>query len=402
MSFINHNRGGVFLFLAVVSCTVSAAPSCDEIIAKHIQAHGGLDAWNAVATLKIEGTYTGFSEPAPFTLIRKRPNAFFFDHVLGKRPVTIGFDGQQAWWINTWYGVDWPIKIAGPDLNTILQERDFATPFFDYREAGYRVELVGQDEFEGQQVFQLKLTRPSGSEETWFLDAKTYLEKARKSMGSDFGREVPQTTFFSDFRTVEGLVIPFRIESEFDIRYRVMEIAKIEVNPKIDDAIFHMPLPKGMQPLQGMLGDWEVELHGRRSPQAPLQVVAKTTAHIAPLAAGGLFQETMTYVQGIPIESIRTWSFDRYKNLYRMTQYNDFHKVMQIFQGTFEEGALVVDNLTTDTAFEERGVLHHDRLTFTDLGSDTWTMTRERSADQGQTWEMDFKAVYTRPQPQEK
>ena len=41
-----------------------AAPTLDEIIAGHIEAKGGREAWEAIASLKITGEFTAFSKIA--------------------------------------------------------------------------------------------------------------------------------------------------------------------------------------------------------------------------------------------------------------------------------------------------------------------------------------------------
>ena len=62
-----------------------------------------------------------FSKSAPFPLHRARDNKYHLDHVLGEKPVTVGFDGETAWWINLWYQVPWAQKLSGPDLTAFLQ-----------------------------------------------------------------------------------------------------------------------------------------------------------------------------------------------------------------------------------------------------------------------------------------
>ena len=102
-------------------------------------------------------------------------------------------------------------------------------------------ELLGEVEVEGMPAVGVKITRDDGSEETWYLDPKTYLEMARDCPGSDFGRPMDQRTWFDDFREVDGVKLPFFTETQFYTRHRVMQIESVETNVEIDDALFAMP-----------------------------------------------------------------------------------------------------------------------------------------------------------------
>jgi len=219
----------------------------EEIIAKHVRARGGLEAWAAVKTMKLSGTFTGFSIPAPFVLYRARPNKIWWDHFVGDKKVLIGGEAGNYWWINGWYNPDKAVAQSPVDANVTMQEAEFATPFFDYHARGFKVDYAGEGALEGQRGLVLKLTRNNDKEETWYLDPDTYLEFGRVSRGSDFGTELEQTTFFSDFREVAGLQIPHLIETEFLIRHRVMEIDAIEINVAVDNVfsfLYTSPRPR--------------------------------------------------------------------------------------------------------------------------------------------------------------
>lgn len=50
-----------------------------------------------------------------------------------------------------------------------------------------------------------------------------------------------ERAYFSDFRKVDGLVIPHRIEKEFGARHTVTKVERIRVNPDLEDTVFAMP-----------------------------------------------------------------------------------------------------------------------------------------------------------------
>ncbi len=113
-----------------------------------------------------------------------------------------------------------------------------------YQEKGHKVVLAGRGDVNGQETLRLELTRSNGWVETWHLDPRTYLEVAVDSKVVDYSQlpqEMVERAYFSDFRTVDGLVIPHRIEKEFGARHTVTRVERIRVNPELEDTVFAMP-----------------------------------------------------------------------------------------------------------------------------------------------------------------
>ncbi|MEM7585702.1 MAG: DUF1579 family protein [Acidobacteriota bacterium] len=380
---------GALLWLTALPVS---AETVDEVIAKHIAARGGQEAWDAVQTVKATGTFTGFSQVNSFILHRKRGNQYHLDHILGDKPVEIGFDGEVAWWINLWRGIPWPQKISGLDHEVLMQDVDIASPFFDYREKGYEVELLGEGDLEGQKAIKLQLERPAGPPETWYLDPETYLEIGYDAQGSDFGRPMPQRAYIEDFRDVGGLMIPHYIEKQWYTRNRVMEIEEIATNVEIDDTVFSMPLPGEMQTLQAMVGDWEVKVEQRDSPQAPWSESTRTSK-IESKMDGALLEERFSQQS---FQVLRTLTYDRFKERYRLTQFSDFTSHLDVQEGVLEDGRLTTSNAETGTAWTGFGRTFHQRLSIFDVSESGFKLEVEQSVDGGENWFVASKATYYR------
>ena len=377
----------------VLLAAPSPATTVEEVIEKHVEARGGRDAWNAIETMKLTGDFTAFSKVAPFTLHRKRDDKYHLDHMLGDKPVTIGFDGEVAWWINLWFDTEWPLKIGGPDRVVLDQNLDFASPFFDWQARGYRVELLGEGDLDGQKAIRIQLLR-GDAEETWYLDPETYLELGFDAQGSDFGNPMPQRTYFDDFREVGGVMIPHFVEAQWYTRDRIMEVADVELNVEVDDAMFAYPLPAAMARLQPMAGDWKVEVEYRQSPQAPWQK-AERTAAIGRRMLGLLLEEAYTDPTGTAIA--RSLSYDRFKETYRLATINDFTGHLDIQEGTFDDdGRLTVSNAETGTTWQGFGFTFHSRTSFFEIGEDGFKTESEQSIDGGENWFVAAKATYSR------
>ena len=382
--------------IALVTAAAPAVPAAavDEVVAKHIEAKGGLDAWNAIRSMRVTGEFTAFSKTAPFTLHRMRDDRYHMDHVMNGRRVVIGYDGARPWWDNEFFGPG-ARDIEGVDLTALSREFDFATPFFDIERLGHQVELVGASEYEGMPAIELKLTRTDGTSERWFLDPDTYLEMARISPGSDFGNPQEQRTVFDDFREVDGVRIPHFTESQWYTRDRVLAIDAIETNVEIDEAMFRVPAPPGMGDFLAMAGTWKVASSWRNSPQEPLQEGARE-ATVESALGGVLLREPFVSVDGEPREW--TLSYDRYAERYRMTWISRTNGQLAVLEGVRgEDGSLTFDNVETGTTYETFGYTIYTRCTIVPPSDDGFEIRVEAAIGGDElNWFEISKETYTR------
>jgi hypothetical protein len=218
----------------------ASAQTIDEVLAKHVAAHGGLDKWRAVNSMIVTGTEVIFSNSVPFVYEWRRPDSSRFEHsILGKK-MTVGHDGSVTWWVHELFDIKTPTAVSESDAVLARHIAEFESPLIDAAAKGHKVELLGKDEVDGQPAWKLKVTRKDGFAETWYLDPATGLELARFDTTLDLPEAKERWTYFSDFRAIEGLVIPHRQDQEYSIRHVSFTIEKVQVNPEIEAARFQM------------------------------------------------------------------------------------------------------------------------------------------------------------------
>ena len=219
----------------------------EQIVARYEAARGGRERWQALQAIEMEGTFTSLSEAAPFTLRRKRPNLYRFDSRMIQQQLIVAQDAQGPWGLYPLYRMESPDKVDDPQLVVMIaRDAEIEPALVGYREKGHEVVLAGRGDVNGQETLRLELTRPNGWVETWHLDPQTFLEVAVDSKVWDYSQlpqEMVERAHFSDFRTVDGLVVPHRIEREFGARHTVTQVDKVRVNPELEDSGFAMPSP---------------------------------------------------------------------------------------------------------------------------------------------------------------
>jgi outer membrane lipoprotein-sorting protein len=228
-----------FLTLALLASAASGQ-SLDEVLARHAAAHGGLERWRAVQSMIVTGTQVAFSTAAPFVYEWRRPDASRFEHSMLGKKITVGYDGAATWWIHPLFGVEQPAAVPEDKAMFARRAAEFASPLVDAAAKGNKVELLGKEELDGQPAIKLKVIRKDGAEETWYLDVSTFLELARFDRTLDLPDSEERWTYYSDFRAVDGLVIPHRQDQEYSIRHVSLTVEKVQINPEIDPGRFKL------------------------------------------------------------------------------------------------------------------------------------------------------------------
>ncbi len=231
-------------FLLLLGFLPSEAESltAEELVSRHLHAIGGEKQWAAIETMKITGGYESFSNSHPFTIYRKRPDLYRFEHFMIEFDVVCAYDGEKAWWINPMMGQagQKPGPIFEPQNKITVRESVFDNVLFGYKEKGHTIKLLGMEKLEGEPHYQLEVSIKDGPVETWHINAKTFLRTLVITDGYEYGRKASMDVFYGDYRKVNGVMMPFYIEQEWHTRHRVFEIEKIEVNVPVDDKLFVM------------------------------------------------------------------------------------------------------------------------------------------------------------------
>lgn len=387
------------VMLAFVACAGDArALGVDEVVERYVQAHGGAERWRALESMEWSGSYVTFSKAAPCTMLRKRPNLQLFEYSLNGHPAASAYDGETAWWISPL--MDEVAEAPPAEARAIESDSEFDSALLDWREKGHRVELLGQEQLEGQPTYKLQVTRKNGSVETWYLDTTTFLELARQAPGSDFGQELPRWIWYSDFRDVAGIKLPHHIETEYGMRHAVLQIERVRTGVAIDAARFRMPPPKGMDRLAGLVGEWDLKVETRDDPRLPWTTVQARSA-VQGLVGGGMLLERLSYETptGGRTELVRALSYDRFRKRYRLTEYDTSTKYPNVLEGGAmgDDGRLVLSNKETGTTWSGFGMTFTGRVVAYDLGPDGFKIDNDLSTDGGENWMTTARFTYTRP-----
>jgi hypothetical protein len=230
----------ILLGIYAVAASTAELPSGAEVMDKHVEKSGGKAAYdninNRVVKLTFEMPAQGFQ--MPMVISTAKPNNVYVvgeAEAIGK--IERGVSGDVAWEKNPMMGAS--VK-KGQERVDMLRESQFDK--FAYWQKVYdKVECVGIEEKNGSKSFKVILTPKDGTPQTVYFDCETYLlTRHEVTMETQMGK-LPTVTLFSDFKKVDGLMIPHKIEQEIMSRQQVMTVTSVEHNVELPETIFAVP-----------------------------------------------------------------------------------------------------------------------------------------------------------------
>ncbi|MCG9972455.1 outer membrane lipoprotein-sorting protein [Christiangramia crocea] len=233
-------------FLLLFICSGLNAQTADEIIQSYFDNTGGYENWGNLEGVKMTGVAKtqGMDIPVEIYQLEGGEQLIKID-VQGQQLTQLAFDGETAWTTN--FMTMKPEKSDSETTENIKrQSKDFPSPFYNYKEKGYEVEMMGTETMEGTEVYKIKLTQQpvlvNGKEEPnvtyYFFDTENNVIIASESeikMGPMKGQTNKST--LSGYQEVDGLYFPF----DLTMMGSSISIEEIQLNPEIDDDMFEFP-----------------------------------------------------------------------------------------------------------------------------------------------------------------
>ena len=233
------------LFLLLVILSFALPQNVDEIMAKYYEAMGGLEslrAWKGMrATAKYILTAQGGTE-VPLTVWYKAPDKTRIEMSLDGNKAVYVVTSESAWMRDASRGFPEPTHLPEDQARTAMNNAD-VYPFIEYQNKGHKIDYLGKEEFEGAEVYKVRLIQKSGAESLHLLDVHSGRELKIIIKARQEGKEVIYETIERDFRKVDWLLLPFTTESLVNgILVRKMVIENVDLDPEIDDCLFQLPI----------------------------------------------------------------------------------------------------------------------------------------------------------------
>ena len=252
-----------------------------QIVERNATARGGLKAWRAVKTLSMSGTMdvgrpvkpreqpaTGTQldrsrsklaryeaakaqaekdkqEPGqivqvPFVMELKRPRMMRLEVKFEGDTAIQVYDGQKGWKLRPYLGRNEVEPYTADELKIAAQQTPLDGPLIDYAAKGYKVVVEGMEPVDGHNAYRLKVTLKGGQVRHVWVDATSFLDVQIDETRRLGGHDRAVITAMRNYQTVNGLKVPFLLETRVDgaVGSDKIQVEKVAINPPIDDARF--------------------------------------------------------------------------------------------------------------------------------------------------------------------
>jgi hypothetical protein len=288
-------RHAVAVLAAAAALLAQAAPppmSAEQIVEKNVAARGGLAAWRAVKAMRMSGLMdagktrpesmtkaidearmrnvprrnlaeSGVIQPLtpaqveelkkrgeqiktiqlPFSMDLQRPRMQRLEIEVNKQTAVQVYDGQQGWKLRPYLGRREVEPYTTAELKQAADQQDLDGYLIDHAAKGTRIAYAGADRFEGRDVYKLNLTLKDGQTRQVWIDAQTFLEVKIDEPRKLHGRNKTVSTVLRDYRTVDGVKVPFLIETQVSgtTDSNKIVVDKVVVNPPLEAGRFAKP-----------------------------------------------------------------------------------------------------------------------------------------------------------------
>jgi hypothetical protein len=236
--------------VAALAADPSAAPpmTVAEVVTHNSVARGGKAAWTKVQTMIWEGrleTSAASTEHQPFVFKLQRPRRTRLEVLVKGQLAVWIYDGSKGWkLIPDQAGHTVVSNYAARELTDASHWPDIDGLLMDYAAKGYQIAIEGIEPVEGRDAYRLKVIFPGGDVRHLWVDTHSFLDLKLEVEPRNVNDAVhPAYVFYRDYRDVEGLKVPYVLETAVDgVRTtRKMIIEKITVNPRLDVETFSVP-----------------------------------------------------------------------------------------------------------------------------------------------------------------
>ena len=148
-------------------------------------------------------------------------------------------DGKNAWEVST---VGGDRELDGEEKETFIREANFYKEL-RWKELYAKVECVGIEDVEGKPAYKIVLTPKSGKPGTEYYDKTSHLLVKQTSTAASPMGEVAVEEYPSDYKTVDGVLIPFTVTQKVLTQEIVMKMTEIKHNVDLPADAFKRPAP---------------------------------------------------------------------------------------------------------------------------------------------------------------
>ena len=225
------------IFVSLLS--VVQAQTLDDILKEHFKAVGQ-DKLIAAQSFSVKAKLSQMGMEMPMEMKIKKSGKFLITVSMQGEKMVQAYDGEKGWMIAPWISAE-PVELSGEQLKQAQNQANMEGELYNYETKGSTAELIGKVNIDGKDAYRIKLTSSDGKSKDYFIDAQSYYIAKVKAQVSAQGQTVDVEQIMSDFKTIDGITMPMKIETKSPMGTGTILMEEIKFNENFDDSIFKQP-----------------------------------------------------------------------------------------------------------------------------------------------------------------
>lgn len=226
----------IFIITGLLIATLLNAQTLDEIIKKYSEANR-FDKLSGFSTVKIKAKISMMGMDLPVDIWMKNPDKIKTVTNLGGQEIISAYDGRKGYVINPATGSNTPVQMSAEEINQARNNNIFLNILDSYNKQG-KLTLLGEEDVNNNPAFKIKVDVDGVNSAIMYIDKKTYLVSKSTTTVTQNGTTMTVNSFPSDYREVNGLLLPMKTVSSAEGMEIVTTYVNVEVNSPIDDNVF--------------------------------------------------------------------------------------------------------------------------------------------------------------------
>ena len=225
--------------LAPTAATAQKTPTAEEILNGYVAATGGKTAYEKITSSIMTGDFeiTAQKIRGAVTVKAKAPDKFLIVQELAGNKFEVGYDGKIGWSRDPLHGLR---VLEGKELEQLKDSAAFNSTV-NWKQRYSKTEVMGIRKVDGASAYAVRLTNKQGVTTTQFYDVKSKLLLRSDSIVASPEGSVPTETYTSDYRSQNGVKVPFTIRQLAANVEAVMKMQTLKNNVPISDSEFAKP-----------------------------------------------------------------------------------------------------------------------------------------------------------------
>jgi hypothetical protein len=218
----------------------AALPGGEELLDKYVTVTGGKEAYEKCTNRVSSGTMeiSGPGIKGKITVYQAAPNKMYTSADLpGVGKIEEGTDGQTVWERNPLSG---PRVKKDDEKANALRDALFNGEL-NWRKVYKKAECVAEEMVDGKPCYKVDLTMANGKIRSYYLDKASGLAVKLTSTEKTQLGEIPTEVTVSDYKKVDGLLIPHTMRQKALTQVILITFDKIEHNAKLPEDRFAIP-----------------------------------------------------------------------------------------------------------------------------------------------------------------